>query len=62
MTFSPEMLKELLSTFQCELEESAISLINGLVELEKAGDDKKTRTENIEIIFRTAHNLKGIRY
>lgn len=58
MTFSPELLKELIATFQTELQEGASVLVNGLVSLETATDSAK-RKEDIETIFRTAHNLKG---
>lgn len=59
MNFSPELLKQLLNTFQTELEEGSTVLINGLVDLEQQANDPEIRKESIENIFRTAHNLKG---
>lgn len=59
MTFSPEVFKKLLSTFQTELDEGVNTLVNGLVELENADKDSSARSAMIESLFRTAHNLKG---
>ncbi|HTM63026.1 MAG TPA: response regulator [Gammaproteobacteria bacterium] len=59
MPFNPELMKQLLATFQAELEEGANTLINGLVDLEKHSNIPEKRAEDIESIFRTAHNLKG---
>lgn len=58
MTFSPELFKELIATFQSELEEGTNVLVNGLVSLETTTDTEK-RSNDIETVFRTAHNLKG---
>ena len=59
MPLTPETMQQLFTIFQAELEESATALINGLVDLEKSGDDSTHRAEDVETIFRTAHNLKG---
>lgn len=59
MSFSPELLKQLVVTFQGELDEGAVDLTNGLLELEKCVSDHAGKSELIEKVFRTAHNLKG---
>lgn len=59
MNFSPELLKQLVDTFQDELREGANTLVNGLVDLEKDDQQPEQRASNIESVFRTAHNLKG---
>lgn len=59
MGFSPELLKQLIATFQCELDDGIVELTNGLVELEKCGSDHAAKSVLIEKVFRTAHNLKG---
>lgn len=59
MNFSPELLKQLVDTFQDELREGASTLVNGLVDLEKDEQHPEKRASNIESVFRTAHNLKG---
>ena len=59
MNFKPEIFKQLLATFQSELEEGMHELINGLVALEKLNNDSAQRTIIIDKIFRIAHNLKG---
>lgn len=59
MNFSPELLKQLIDTFQDELSEGASTLVNGLVELEKDDLTPEQRSNDIESVFRTAHNLKG---
>ena len=52
-------MKQLIATFQNELNDGMTILSNGLISLEKNSNDSKNRQEVIETIFRTAHNLKG---
>lgn len=59
MNFSPELMRQLLATFEGELSEGANTLINGLVELEQQANNPGERQIIIEKVFRTAHNLKG---
>jgi len=53
-----EFLKRILATFAIEAEENIDSLSSNLIELEK-GCSIKREKELIEIMFRSAHSLKG---
>ena len=58
MPISDKMLKELMATFQAELEEHLRTLNKGLLALEQnpASDE---RTDLLTNIFRAAHSIKG---
>jgi len=58
MPISDKMLKELMATFQAELEEHLSTLNKGLLALERnpASDE---RTDLLTNIFRAAHSIKG---
>ncbi|MHB8581278.1 MAG: hybrid sensor histidine kinase/response regulator [Ignavibacteriaceae bacterium] len=53
-----EFLKRLLATFAIEAEERINNIYSGLMNLEKNASPEK-EMEEIEIIFREAHSLKG---
>lgn len=53
-----EFFKQLLETFKMEAEEHITELTNGLLELEK-NPKQGGSAENLETIYREAHNLKG---
>lgn len=59
MDMSPELYKQLLVTFQAELDEGLLVISTGLIELEQCSSDAEKRKALIEKIFRTAHNIKG---
>jgi len=52
-----EFLKKLLSTFRVEAREHVSAITSGLIELEKAPDEKQI--EIIETVYRETHSLKG---
>lgn len=59
MNLDPEILKKLIATFNDELTERLQEITDGLLKLE---NNKLTNDESekvIEIIFRSAHNIKG---
>jgi two-component system chemotaxis sensor kinase CheA len=53
-----EFFKELLSMFRIETEEHIQVMTSNLQQLEKDPSSQK-RTEVLEVIFRSAHSLKG---
>lgn len=59
MPLDPKLIKQLLETFQGELEEQLQIMTAGLLLLEKGNLADDVYQENIEAIFRAAHNLKG---
>lgn len=59
MALETEVLKQLLATFQTELEENLQVITEGLFRLEKNNKKKSSQTKVIEEIFRAAHNIKG---
>lgn len=62
MPLDPELYKQLLETFSTELEEHTQDIINGLLALEKNNLSDDESRKMIEIIFRSAHNIKGTSY
>lgn len=59
MGLDPELFKQLITTFQSELEEQSQLITDGLLQLEKSAKDEAARIKIIETIFRAAHNIKG---
>lgn len=59
MPLDPEVMKQLLATFQTELEERLQTITDGLLTLEKTHNKKGDSQKIIEAIFRAAHNIKG---
>ncbi len=55
----PELLRQLVVTFQAELDERLQVIITGLLALEKGISDTDEKLKMIESIFRSAHNIKG---
>jgi two-component system chemotaxis sensor kinase CheA len=53
-----ELQRQLIATFKAELEEHAIALNKGLLELEKSLS-KADREELLKSLFRSAHSIKG---
>ncbi|MBI9068214.1 MAG: hybrid sensor histidine kinase/response regulator [Salinivirgaceae bacterium] len=53
-----EFLKKMLATFRMEAEENIDALSAYLIELEKNPDESR-KSELIEVIYRSAHSLKG---
>ena len=58
MTRKEEFLKRILATYRIEAEESINSMSAYLIKLEKESDDS-LKKELIEVIYRSAHSLKG---
>lgn len=58
MDIAPEILKQLIETFQIEFEEQLQVITDGLLVLEK-NPDTPNKTELLNAIFRAAHNIKG---
>lgn len=59
MDLDKEFLKQLIATFKVELEEQLQAITNGLLQLEKHPDDEQKNAKVLEVIFRSAHNIKG---
>ncbi|MBV9575896.1 MAG: hybrid sensor histidine kinase/response regulator [Gammaproteobacteria bacterium] len=59
MGLDPELMKQLIITFQSELEEQNQLMTDGLLQLEKGVQNEEERIKIIETIFRAAHNIKG---
>lgn len=53
----PRLMRQLLQTFGAQLEERLQAIIDGLLALEQASGEPRTRL--IDAIFRDAHNIKG---
>lgn len=58
MAFDKKILENLLSIFQSELSEQCQAMTNALVKIEQTHDTNE-RKNLIELIHRSAHNLKG---
>lgn len=59
MSIDPEILKQLIKTFDVELKERLQVITNGLLALEKGSVNEEERENTIAAIFRAAHNIKG---
>lgn len=59
MSMNPEVLRKLLQIFREELAEQLQTITNGLLKLEKGDLSIEESDKVIEIIFRSAHNIKG---
>lgn len=59
MKFDAELLKQLIESFSIELDEHVLAITNGLLELEKNNLNDAKKNQLIEVIFRSAHNIKG---
>lgn len=58
MDLEPEVFKQILQTFQVELEELLQVITEGLLKLEKE-DNEQQVIATVEAIFRAAHTIKG---
>ena len=58
MELDPEFVRQLLETFEIELDELSQGITEGLLELEKK-HDKHERQQILQDMFRAAHNIKG---
>lgn len=58
MTLDPAMLRQLVLTFQAELDEQSQAITDGLLALEK-GVAGPAREQCLDAMFRAAHNIKG---
>lgn len=58
MTLDPDMLRQLVLTFQAELDEQSQAITDGLLALEK-GVAGPAREQCLDAMFRAAHNIKG---
>lgn len=54
-----ELFRQLINTFQLELDENLERLTTALLLLEKGGLKPDDLKHTLELIFRTAHNIKG---
>jgi len=59
MSLDPELFKQLIESFSTELDEHAQAITKGLLTLEKNNLSQEEHDKLIEIIFRSAHNIKG---
>lgn len=59
MTLDPSLLKQLIESFSSEFDEHAQAITNSLLVLEKNNLPENDKNKMIEIIFRSAHNIKG---
>lgn len=59
MPFDPELLKQLIASFTTELNEHTQAITHGLLTLESNNSSADEKKKTIEIIFRSAHNIKG---
>lgn len=59
MDLDPALLKELVMTFNTELDEQLQVITDGLLYLEKNNQRNNSFTNKIGAIFRAAHNIKG---
>ncbi|HSW71263.1 MAG TPA: hybrid sensor histidine kinase/response regulator [Gammaproteobacteria bacterium] len=59
MDLDPALLKQLIETFQVELEEQLQVITDALLILEKSQSSGEAFTKQIERLFRAAHNIKG---
>lgn len=59
MNLDPELMKQLVATFQTELSEQSQVITDGLLQLEKNNLAEGEREKIIEVIFRAGHNIKG---
>ncbi len=62
MPLDPEVYKQLIESFGTELEEHTQAITKGLLALEKNNLPEAEYRKIIEIIFRSAHNIKGTSY
>jgi len=59
MSLDPELLKQLLETFNSQLDEQSQIITAGLLRLEKKNLTDVEYNKTLDTIFRSAHNLKG---
>lgn len=59
MPIDPSLLKQLIETFQVELDEKLQLITDGLLTLEKNMGNEQVTQSTVEVIFRASHNIKG---
>jgi len=59
MDLDPKLVKQLIETFQLELEEQLQVIVDGLLALETDTIDAAARQATLDGVFRAAHNIKG---